>query len=465
MNLPTIQAALIKVIGVISFKPFDISKFTALGYQTIKLTEQDVPPNCSDPKNWIEDQINNTKQFYKDTYYPEFASLMFTGDSDYSKLSALKLSKTFELSWTVKQEVDNVLKEITVKAKGICQELFLFDQYQTGIFALTFEPESLDFFRISNMIHGLRSFDNSMNYNGSSMKFHEFISLELLGGHALRGGNALADSFSGSKFKIYSIISTDEPDDGACYSRDFLAYEIGTGSRIGEMGSNGYNSPSQVYFDEIFKNSIKVFRNYTGLALLDSFTVVGQNVYKSAKDNYFQHYNYNRVYFGIYIFNLFLRYNLFRYNVIFQDNPVRIRDEFQNFINKFNFSHISFKFLPNIFNKKIHDALEIDVEVAHFEKRLVGLATRIQEDQQKRQATLLGIVSFITGLSSFKDILDLLESGRSALGWPSVAFYFTLTLVFFLLAIPALTYLFPDLTKKAIRKFKKRRVVKNGHEV
>jgi hypothetical protein len=231
------------------------------------------------------------------------------------------------------------------------------------------------------------------------------------------------------------------------------------------MASNGINAPSQIYYEEIFKNSIQVFRNYTGLALVDSFTVIGQGVYKSKMTDFRSFNTYNRVYFAIYVFNLFMRYNVYRYNVVFAEDPIKTRDEFESFINKYNYSHISFNFLPNILYRKIHDALEIDVEVAHFEKRLVGLATRIQEDQQKRQATLLGIVSFVTGLSSFKDILDLLESGRSALGWPSVAFYFTLTLVFFLLAIPALTYLFPDLTKKAIRKFKKRRVVKNGHEV
>ena len=465
MKLPQIDAALVKVTGVFSYNPLDIPKFISLGYDTILLSEEVVPDDCADPVSWLKDAEENTRRFYHDTYYSEFASLMFTGDSENHKITALKRSKTFELTTHTKNQSSNKDKLKSIKAIGVSQELFLFEHNRTGILALTFEPEVLDFYHLSDMIFWLRNFDASVYFEEQEMKFHEMISRELLGGLSLRGPKVLADRFSGSKFKIYSVINTIEPDNGDCYSRNHLVYEIGTCSRIGDMASNGINAPSQIYYEEIFKNSIQVFRNYTGLALVDSFTVIGQGVYKSKMTDFRSFNTYNRVYFAIYVFNLFMRYNVYRYNVVFAEDPIKTRDEFESFINKYNYSHISFNFLPNILYRKIHDALEIDVEVAHFEKRLVGLATRIQEDQQKRQATLLGIVSFVTGLSSFKDILDLLESGRAALGWPSVAFYFTLTLVFFLLAIPALTYLFPDLTKKDIRKFKKRRVVKNGHEV
>jgi len=112
--------------------------------------------------------------------------------------------------------------------------------------------------------------------------------------------------------------------------------------------------------------------------------------------------------------------------------------------------------LPNIFYKKIHEALGIDDEVAQFEKRLIGLATHLQEEQEKRQATLLGIISLLTGLSSANDIIDLLEGGRNSLGLQSTVFYGLLLLLIILLAMPLLAYLFPTATRKLMKKYGKK---------
>lgn len=449
MKLPTINAALIKVTGVFSYKRKEIGKFTKIGYNTIPLSEQPIPVGCKDPAAWMREQVNITRRFYKDTYYREFGALMFTGDSEGDNMRVLHRRERYELLF----KVTSNLQQKEIKACCICQELYLFDN-ETGIMSLTVNPDVLDFLHISDLIQGLRSFETKVFWNDCEYAFHEFISRELMARLPLRGVNVQADDYSGSKFKIYSVISTVEPDDGSCYGRDELVYEIGTGSKIGEIAGDGYNAPSRAYFDKLMKNSIKVFRNYTGLALLDSFTVIGQDVYRAEKDNYFVHNTYNRVYFAIYIYNLYLRYNIFRFNAIFSENPVKTRDEFQGFLNQYNFSHISFNFLPNIFYRKIHDAMNIEEEVAQFEKRLVGLATSLQEEQQKRQATLLGLVSLLTGLSSAKDILDILETGRIALGWQSAVFYSLLLLVLALFALPVLAYLFPESTMKLRRKFK-----------
>lgn len=134
---------------------------------------------------------------------------------------------------------------------------------------MTISPGSLDFVSISNAIDSLRSFDSKVLYENQESELHAFISEILLDNIVkLRGKHVQSDEYSGSKFKIYTIINTQEPDDGTLYGRDELVYEIGTGSKIGEMQSNGINAPTQAYYDEIMKNSIKVFRNYTGLALL-----------------------------------------------------------------------------------------------------------------------------------------------------------------------------------------------------
>jgi hypothetical protein len=460
-KLPRVDAALIKVTGVFSFSKKKISQFIDVGYQPMPLSENLPDPDSSDYESKKAEAINSTKEYYRDTYYNEFASLMFTGEAEKNPMKPFQRKQNFDVTFYLGFKKDRI-----IKSRCVCQELFLFNN-EVGILSLTFEPETLDFLCISDLTLALKSFDTIVESGNIQTVFHEFISTNILAGIQLRGKNVKADDYSGSKFKIYSVINTTDPDDGSKYDRDKLVFEIGTGSRIGELGSNGYNAPSQEYFDEIMGNSIKVFNNYTGLALLDSFTVIGngdqfgKQIFFQSKDKHFYQFNtYNRIYFAIYVLNLYIRYNIFRFNAVFNDNPLKTREEFELFINDYNYSHISFNFLPNIFHQKIYAALNIDDEINHFEKRLGSLATKIQEDQDKRQATLLGLVSVLTGLSSSSDIIILIDKLRSQIGWSNRLFYTSLIFIVLTLSIPILIYLFPESAKKIKRKLNNRKIKK-----
>jgi hypothetical protein len=459
--LPIVDAALIKVTGVFSFSKKKISQFIDIGYQPMPLSENLPDPGSPDYESKKAEAINSTKEYYRDTYYNEFASLMFTGEAEKNPMKPFQRNQNFDVTFYLGFKKDRI-----IKSRCVCQELFLFNN-EVGILSLTFEPETLDILCISDLTVALKSFDTPVVSGNIQTVFHEFISANILAGIPLRGKNVKADDYSGSKFKIYSVINTTDPDDGSKYDRDKLVFEIATGSRIGELGSNGYNAPSQEYFDEIMGNSIKVFNNYTGLALLDSFTVIGngdqfgKQIFFQSKDKHFYQFNtYNRIYFAIYVLNLYIRYNIFRFNAVFNDNPVKTREEFELFINDYNYSHISFNFLPNIFHQKIHAALNIDDEINHFEKRLGSLATKIQEDQEKRQATLLGLVSVLTGLSSSSDIIILIDKLRSQIGWSNRLFYTSLIFIVLTLSIPILIYLFPESAKKIKRKLNNRKIKK-----
>lgn len=79
MNLPTIDAALIKVTGVFSYQRKEIQRLVKAGFDSIPLVD-DLPPNeTTNREAWLKKEVDNAKKFYKDTYYKEFASLMFTG--------------------------------------------------------------------------------------------------------------------------------------------------------------------------------------------------------------------------------------------------------------------------------------------------------------------------------------------------------------------------------------------------
>jgi hypothetical protein len=338
-----------------------------------------------------------------------------------------------------------------------CQDLYLFGQ-GVGILSLSFNLGKTTFQNLSNIIFVLRHFETIIKQSDNiELTFHQFISKQILQGIALRRTDnkdsedvGISDDYSGSKFKIYSIINTEKTDEQIHYSREKLLYEIGTGSPVDIVDGNHYLSPATAYYDELMKSAIRIFKNYTGLALRDSFIVIGHEVYDpESRDGKFN--SWNKVYFSIYIYNLYIRYNVFRFNTIFNNNEIKTRDAFQKFINRYNMSHISFDFLPNILHRKIHEALGIDEEVAHFEKRLGSLATSIQEDQEKRQATLLGIVSLLTGLSSVSDIFTLLKKFRELTGLQPPLFYTLLVLLLLMIAIPVLAYLFPANAKKVRR--------------
>jgi hypothetical protein len=463
LTLPTVDAALIKVIGVFAYKRTSIQNFIDIGFHSIPLVDEVPQKATSDSSALLKKKIEDTKKFYKDTYYKTFGSLMFTGESDIVQMRALHRKEIFAFNFRLNRfDVKNQMpihEQINVQCT--CQELFLFDN-ETGILALTINPENLDFSAISNTTYLLKSFDSIVYYQSEELEFHAFISKELFKNKIeLRGAHVLADEYSGSKFKIYTIINTLEPNDGACYCWDKLAFEIGTGSKIGEIHNDGFNAPTQMYFEETMKNKISVFRNYTGLALVDSFTLIGQGVYQTKEVHIHKFNTYNRIYFAIYIYNLYLKYNIFRFNTIFQEDPIKTRDDFQLFMNLYNFSHISFNFLPNIFYKNIHQALDIDNEIAQFEKRLTGLATRLQEQQEKRQATLLGIISGITAISTINDFKQLSESFRVQLNWSYLSFYSLLLIILFIFGLVSFFYLFPETTRKILKKVrsKKKRIV------
>ncbi|MFY8077556.1 MAG: hypothetical protein ACOVMJ_03140, partial [Flavobacteriales bacterium] len=159
--------------------------------------------------------------------------------------------------------------------------------------------------------------------------------------------------------------------------------------------------------------------------------------------------SYNNVYFSIYLFNLYLKYNVFRFNSKFKDDPVRYKGRFEDFINEYNYSHISFDFLPNLIYSKMRAALGIENEIKQFEKRLNSLASNIQEEQEKRQAALLGIISIISSISAIEPIIETTEQVREYTGLENTLFYVLLAIVSIVVAIPILSYLFPHYAKKA----------------
>jgi hypothetical protein len=466
MNL-TITHSLVKIVGVFAYNhQKDIPLFTKSGYVGLNLV--DLPAIIIDKGS---DQIKKAKEAteanYKNTYYSEFRDFMFTGKEQsqidgYQKSQIRTFYRKKHLSGNFEQKkydssIGDMVDISPIPFSSNCQELFLFPG-GIGMFALILDTTDKSLHYISDLINKARAFESKLDSPNKSVEFQKWISNEVLCGLELTGKDIELDEFSGSKFKVFTVIDMPEASNNNQYNREHLLYELGTSSPLGIVGTSHRLSPSASYYNDLINNKISAFQNYECLALLDSFTVIGDGNYTSLQDNsevYVPHHQWNRVYFGIYLYNLFVRYSLFKFNAKFLTNPVKYRDDFQNFLNFYNFKHISFNFLPNLLFDKIRNSLHIEEEIITFEKRLGSLATSIQEQQEKRQAFLLTLISVVSSFEAVDTINAWLDKTQVGLGLSKPIFYSTIFLVFLILGYLLVQYLFPLITHKFKRKIKR----------
>jgi hypothetical protein len=461
-----IDSSLIKIVGVFAYNhKKDIPLFTSYGYEGMQLV--DLPRKYKESgKEAVSLAVDKTKSNYKNTYYAEFRDFMFTG-KDRRDIDGFQKEqiRTFQRNKSLRsnfhfQRFDMGTQKMVsheLPLSSEVQELYLFPG-GIGMFALNLSIQVNTLEHVSDLINQARSFESTVGTAENKQPFQEWVSNEVLCGIPLVGEKLELDEYSGSKFKVYCVIEMPPASDAFHYNRDHLLYEIGTSSPIGVVGNEHRLRPSDVYYEELMQQKISAFRNYEGLALLDSFTVIGCGNYTALNDDsavYIPHHTWNRVYFGIYIYNLFVRYSLFKFNAQFLSNPVKYRDEFQDFLNHYNFKHISFNFLPNLIFDRVRAALSIEEEIETFEKRLGNLAASIQEQQEKRQAFLLTIISVISAFDAAESIPESIGKAQEALGWPAALFYPVLVVLIIAVAVFLVKYLFPLLAEKIERKVKK----------
>jgi hypothetical protein len=272
----------------------------------------------------------------------------------------------------------------------------------------------------------------------------------VLCGIKLRGDNVKADEFSGSKFKLYSVydLENENPTDNN------LLFDLGTSSPLGSTEGvvTGF-IPNEVYLGKILKNKVSVFKNWEALALYDSFTCIGSG--HLDKKNSFIAWEYT--YFRLYLYRLFFKYNLYRYNSeIFdaKENAIKVRDQFENFLNRYDISHVSFNFLGNEIFTKIGQALELDFELDKFRLRINNLSDKIQEDRESKTNMLLHVVTGLGAISSVGPILEGFDHLKEKIGFSSIAFDASAGILILLVGIGFLYFIYPHESKKVWKKIK-----------
>ena len=368
----------------------------------------DIPNNHSEDlqvKSFEKVQLDpDTSFFLERTYLDEYLDIMFK--IDVYKKDILK-------------EIDIVGLEAKAIIKNI--EIFVFneDEYDCmGIFSVQYEinhsSNSLEVY--NDITFKLKNFSSKVVYQKKEIELHNLIDL-LLPWETNKKSEV--HQYNGSRWKEYQIYNLFEDIDNS--ERDNLLFELGTSSKIGTIASSSINAPSEEYLDNILSGKLTCFKNYTGLSLYDSFTIVGKENLNS--ENKYSYTSWNDIYFRIVIYCHYIKCKLqLMSNSFSKKNSIgkhNHQEKFGKFYNKYNLKKIAFNFLPNEIYESTVKSLDIENDFQFLDDRNSRIAIATSEKQQKKQELLLLIISIMALLETPLHI----EGIRNIIGIENMTIY------------------------------------------
>jgi hypothetical protein len=429
------KASLIRLVGLLDQVPdkkFEqyCQRFEAQGYK------RDIGPVGE-----------YSKKFLKDTLYPDFRNIMFSDAKDQHHVRYVVNSKS---SITIRDFDENSTQTYTITV--VQCELYLFRGH-IGLFSLKIDIEDgLTLNDIRNHLFNIRLFDVKCV---SGQAWHDWISKNYLTGISLRSTETEmveADEYSGSKFKLFTAIQLDPANANQInvQERQELLYDIGTVSHIGSAKGGKYFSPDPAYYSKVMQNRVAAYQNWEAICLFDSFSCIGTNFLLDKTGGVSP--SWDQTYFRIYLFRLFFKYNLYRYNSLVaasdSDKLVKHRNQFEEFLNQYNISHISFNFLPNLIFEKTGSALDLRAEVEMFRERIKNLSSAIQEKKQAKTNILLQLVTGLSGLSVLSDLPGIVDQVLRFTHWTKTELSVYVILLIAILGFGLFYYLKPEQVKK-----------------
>ncbi len=207
----------------------------------------------------------------------------------------------------------------------------------------------------------------------------------------------------GNKLKVFSLVELDA--DITKEEENMLLYDLGVCAPIGSAaGVNSIFEPSEEYYLELIeKNRISVFKNWSALTLLDTFTGLFQ---KGTLNNFVWENGYFNL---LYLQSLYVKHYLFKINKIFYSkdaNHQKLEDEFFEFNKYYNPSHISYNFLPSLIFERIRYSLAIQSELNLLKE---GIERANQKTKEKSDKKINFILQVIAALAVFSVVWDVSE--------------------------------------------------------
>lgn len=209
---------------------------------------------------------------------------------------------------------------------------------------------------------------------------------------------------SGNKFKLFRVVTADS-DPVEAKELDELLFSAGTMTRYDEGDSMSF---TKCYFDQIMsKGRLSVFKNWSALALLDTFTILAfrPGVYALGF--------WESDYFGkIYLYTLFRKFFLFRLNNNLRTQPSRVsrlKDELEVFNGEYSFPMLSYNFLPELFVEAMETGLDIEDEKEKISQMVTHEKERKEAETGDRMNLFLGVISALTLFSAIWDFACLMD--------------------------------------------------------
>jgi|GEM_PF-4449081 len=213
-------------------------------------------------------------------------------------------------------------------------------------------------------------------------------------------------NYSGAKLKTFVALEFDKIPQK--YSHEEALFEIGTFTDYSTSKlSIGENSPASTYFESIVSKRISVFRNWSGLALFDSFVLIGEKDYLKEDDTISM---ICESYFKIFLFNMYVKFYLFKTNSNLEEKGGEFsKRQLYSFLQKYDLKHISYNFMPNLIHDKIREALEIDQELNAVRSKIEMLDSLRQERLSRKLNWFLAGLSVLSIVSFLNDLPDVYD--------------------------------------------------------
>lgn len=350
--------------------------------------KEDIQKRCgfykTIPEEYVKDIIDNH-------YYQVFRKFILNDcQKDYLEVCSPN-------SYMVCVDVD---REFKVEVSNI-KLSFFDDDIGLGIYSFSVRSiEHLSFREFIQLFGKFRILETKISVGIQNLSILEFIELNMLRcennpstNNVIKiGKNSEVYNYSGAKLKAFIAVELSEF--GSEYTVDEALFELGTFTEYStSKKTQGSHSPSLEYFNSVIANKISIFGNWSGLALFDSFIIIGQNGYLEKQGTL---ETINGSYFKIFLFNLYSKFYFFKVNSSLGSIKRNAGDQkLYNFLRKYDVTHISYNFLPNLIHTKIREALQIDAELKSVKTKIELIESQAKEKETNLvNAVLLFVAAF-----------------------------------------------------------------------
>lgn len=346
-------------------------------------------------EGWLKTLCTDEERANLNNYYfPEFAQCM----TEDVMMFTLPLNRTCTLD--LGEE----------KVSFLVENIRLWEApFHIILYAVKVQFEEVEFNLVTRALNVLR---NCAYYTSAQ---REFIDLALAPVAAIYGRETSLDMSwlveSGNKFKLFQIVLLQEGIEKG--DERLLLYDAGTLAPHTPFGT-GNNSPA--YIDHVLaEHTISVFAGWSGLALLDTFTLLSadtpERVVKNWEKDYFE---------KIYIYQLFRKVFLYTVNLHYRrrtEDVMVLEARLREFEQRYSYTSISYNFLPNIINAAMEKSLDTRQDYDQLDK-MIGQEIEFRRHREEEKTN--HFLTFLTCLTIFSAIYDFACLLNESFGYDSL---------------------------------------------